>query len=783
MKINLLNKILILFFILPLAINAQNSGDLDPGFADDGLFIYDNGFNDLFTCVAIQDDQKIVAGGMSYDPTYTATATVFRFLTDGSIDTDFATNGIFSYSLDNEANIFGCSIRENGKIVLAGSTTDYTDSKILLLQLNSDGTLDDSFGDDGVVVQKISLLNGSFEDYGLALTLQDDGMILVAGRSLDINANFEPAIVRFTENGVIDPDFGTNGVARLSVEEIDNDFDCIVLQEDGKIVVSGHYQLGLSYFGMLVARYNSDGTLDDSFADDGVFIDTFSNIDDEGFGVAINSEGKILVSGFTVTEDYDYSMLLMQLTTTGELDMDFGSGGIVISNLGVYDVGSSISIQSDDKILVAGSSGELPPAGDSEMAVWRYNPDGTLDDSFGDEGISLIQFENSYDEATSMAIQSNGNIVIAGKSRNNGMQDIDFAMARLLNNVEELEAAFTATPNPVCVGESVDFTDTSIGNIIGYEWTFEGGTPSSSTEQNPQVTYDVAGSYDVQLIVTNADLEEDTLLMENYLVVLSTPEQLETPSGETEVCNYGTYEYSTSEAMETDSVYWVLTPENAGEISSVGSTATILWDATFEGNATLTVYAENECGTGPESDGLEIAVAPSPSPELSGEAMVCDFSTEIYEAENNAGSTFNWVVTGGTITEGQGTYMITVAWDGEGSGTISVEEESINGCTGISDDFLVTIDDCTGIFDNESKSEITLYPNPANDYLTVSLASEVNSGEISVYNSTGQLILKTKFQDSKQELLINTSAFKKGVYLLKVQSGSAVLSTKMFIKN
>ncbi len=223
-----------------------------------------------------------------------------------------------------------------------------------------------------------------------------------------------------------------------------------LLQDDGKIIASGHYESGLSYFTMLVVRFNTDGTLDATFGDNGIFNTSFSNVDDEGFDIAINSDNKILVAGFTATVGYNFSMLLMQLDSYGVLDLTFGNGGIVVADYGQYDVGNSIYVQGNGKILVAGASGAMAPE-DFDMAVWRYNPDGTLDETFGTDGMSKIQFFGNPDEALAMAHQSDGKIIIAGKAFN---EFFDYGMARLLNDfntgIQKNETiAFSIAPNPV----------------------------------------------------------------------------------------------------------------------------------------------------------------------------------------------------------------------------------------------------------------------------------------------------------------------------------------------
>jgi len=771
------------FFIIQIlmvfvSINAfSQAGSLDPTFATNGKFVYDNGFNDLFHCTAIQEDQKIIAAGVSYDAAYTATAKVFRFMPDGSIDTDFATDGVFSYSLNNEANINDVVIKDNGKIILVGSTTDYSNYKILILQLNDDGTLDNTFGTNGVVVQKISPASGPYEDFGYAVTLQSDGKILVAGRSDDLSYNGVPVVVRFNENGTLDTSFGTDGVAGITVTGIDNVFDCIALQEDGKIVVSGHYELGLQYFGMLVARFDSNGTLDDSFADDGVFIDSFGDVDDEGYGVVINSEGKIIVTGFTATAEFVYSMLLMQLDSDGNLDMNFGTDGLVYSNFGNYNAGSAITIQDDDKILIAGSSGELPPTGDSEMTVWRYNTDGTLDDTFGDEGISFIQFDSEYDEALGMVLQDDQKIVIAGKARSSDNQNMDFALARLLNDEELLQADFEASPNPACAGETVDFTDMSTGDIATWSWTFEGGTPSTSSEQNPSVVYDTPGLYDVELEIISTDEQTSSTLMADYMNILDTPAQAATPEGPVSVCTDPASDYTSAGADDATSYEWTLSPEFAGSIDENGLEATVTWDVEFSGIATLTITGINACGEGTPSEELEILVGAA-NPIITGEEIVCDFSTEIYEVDDNEGSTYTWEVTGGEISEGQGTYIITIDWNGEGDGAITVGEETIDGCSGSSEEFAVMIDDCTGIGENDLDKQITVHPNPATDAVVVE--AKENISEVSVYTLSGKLILKNETINKRHA--IDVSTIERGLYLLRITTGSGTISKKLIIR-
>jgi uncharacterized delta-60 repeat protein len=444
---------------LSVGLSAQPAGALDPTFANNGLYVLDIGFVDLFTDVEIQNDQKIVAVGITYNQSFVASAQAYRFLPDGSPDLSFGNGGSFTYSLNFEANVYGCAIRENGKIVMAGSTTDYNGYKILLIQLNENGTLDETFGNGGVVVLKIGPDINNFEDHAYAIALQDDGMIVIAGKSYNENYQFVPVVVRFTETGALDTSFGTGGIASIPVIEVENDFDCIVIQDDGKIVASGHFANTFLSFAMLVVRFMPDGSLDASFGNNGIFNNAYSGVDDEGFGITLTSDDQILVTGFTTTAGYDYSMLLMKLDSQGNLAADFGNGGFVEANYGQYDIGYGIYVQGDEKIIVAGTTGELVP-GNCNMAIWRYNPDGTLDNTFGLDGMSIIQISEGPDEGLAMAHQNDGKVVIAGKSYNN---IYDYAIVRILNDFstgipQNETTTFSIAPNPVAQNSNLMVT-------------------------------------------------------------------------------------------------------------------------------------------------------------------------------------------------------------------------------------------------------------------------------------------------------------------------------------
>lgn len=452
MKKNLTFLIILLVAFFGSA-KAQDPGTLDNTFNGTGTLVIDNGNMDLFTDVEVQPDGKIVAVGMSYDASWNAVAVVYRFNPDGWPDISFALSGSYMFSLDNEANIYACYIKDDGSILLIGSTTNYSNYRILMIQLNSMGFPDENFGEAGIVVQQIGPVMNAFEDHGLGITLQDDGKILVSGKSYNTDYRFVPVVVRFNANGSIDTSFGVNGVAGIPVTEVDNEFTTVRVQSDGKIVASGHISNGLSWFSLLIARFDENGALDPSFGTNGVVNLNLNNVDDEFFGMELTPDDEIVLCGFTTLQsDYSYHTLVMKFDATGQVVTGFGENGAVVLGTEPMNVGDAITLQYDNKILVTGTSGEMTPM-NNDWALWRLNPDGSPDNSFGTDGKVTTEFFGNADEALGIALFEN-KIVVAGKARNTS-NNHDLAIARYNNDTyvsvkENLSFSdFTVTPNPV----------------------------------------------------------------------------------------------------------------------------------------------------------------------------------------------------------------------------------------------------------------------------------------------------------------------------------------------
>jgi PKD repeat protein len=244
---------------------------------------------------------------------------------------------------------------------------------------------------------------------------------------------------------------------------------------------------------------------------------------------------------------------------------------------------------------------------------------------------------------------------------------------------------FTANNTTVCSGSSVTFTDNSTNTPTSWAWTFVGGTPLTSTLQNPSVTYATAGTYDVTLVATNS-YGSSSLTKPAYITVNSAPVAPGTPSGNAALCvNPLNADYVTSGAASATSYVWQLTPAGAGTITGTGTTATVDWNNTFTGTAQVTVKGVNSCGQGVYSSPLDVTVSSAPTQPgtPTGLAQVCQGAPDTeYAIVSVAGATsYVWQllpVNAGTIV-GSWTYG-TVAWDPGFSGQATISAKAVNEC-------------------------------------------------------------------------------------------------------
>jgi uncharacterized delta-60 repeat protein len=301
--------------------------------------------------------------------------------------------------------------------------------------LAAPGDLDPAFDADGKVTANFTRR----VDFGWATAIQDDGKIIVVGTAGENSRNPRFAVARFNPDGTLDESFDGDGKLTKDLTEYYDGAFGVVIQSDGKIVVSGDAGLGGPNSGFAVVRFNTDGSLDTTFgvggADgDGVTITQFSRRTDTPAGMAIQPDDKILVSGCAAYDGRDPKMAVVRYTADGDLDSTFGGDGKVTTDFDDdpgFDFASAVAVADDGDIVAAGMTEN--PRTHIDFAAARYNEDGSLDTAFGGDGLVERRLTRYNDTGQAVHVGPDGSVLIGGIAKV-GSGDASFALTRYLAN-------------------------------------------------------------------------------------------------------------------------------------------------------------------------------------------------------------------------------------------------------------------------------------------------------------------------------------------------------------
>lgn len=395
------------------------AGDLDPTFDGDGRRVFlDSTSDDRGLAVALQTDGKIVVAGES-NLFGTADVQLLRFNSSGSSDASFSGNGRRIYDEPAAEDHAQAVAIQNGKILVAGYTNRFGSNDILLLRFNANATLDATFDGDG---RRIFI--GSGDDRAQATAVQPDGKIVVAGYTNVLGSN-DFFILRFNVNGSLDSSFDNDGRVILSGSGNDRAL-AVALQLDGKIIVAGTTDVsGNNDF--LIIRLTANGSVDGTFGSSGRQVISGFGGNEQAQAVALQTDGRIVVAGYTNaagTNDF----AVARLNTNGSLDISFDiDGRVVISGFGGDDRAQAVAVQPDGKIVLVGYTNV---SGTNDFAVVRLLGHGSLDATFDGDGRLITRGFGNDDRALATALQTDGKIVVAGYSNGAGTSDV--AVARYL---------------------------------------------------------------------------------------------------------------------------------------------------------------------------------------------------------------------------------------------------------------------------------------------------------------------------------------------------------------
>jgi uncharacterized delta-60 repeat protein len=394
------------------------AGSLDPTFGTGGIVTTPTlgaGCPTNASCsIAIQSDGKIVVAGAT-SSSGSGQPALARFNTNGTLDTTFGTGGLAVYNNSNGA--FGLAIQSDGKIVTAGAT----ELKLAVVRFNTDGTLDNTFGTAGVV--ETTAAGNVFAPVQGGLGVLPNGKIVVTTGSI---------IIRLLSDGAFDSSFGTDGVAELL-----STAQSMALLPNGGVLVASQIIFSTG----AATLYQSNGSLNSSFGVAGQVPDFGSMT-----ALAPLSGGKIALggtlanaapttSGAVATQGF----VVTRYNSNGTIDTTFGSHGATVSAFPgePYAAALGLAVQSNGDVVAAGTTGVSPAFGGttSDFALARYTTTGQLDTTFGTNGLVTTAFGTGGSDkaqASAIAIQSDGKIVVVGYANSSTSGGNGFVLARYL---------------------------------------------------------------------------------------------------------------------------------------------------------------------------------------------------------------------------------------------------------------------------------------------------------------------------------------------------------------
>jgi uncharacterized delta-60 repeat protein len=597
-------------------------------------------------------------------------------------------------------------------------------SCITLLSVDSfaqaPGDLDPSFSNDGIVTTAV----GNFNEQIYDMAITSDNKIVAAGQTWN-GSNNDIIVIRYNTDGTLDNSFSSDGIAITPVGTSNDYSEGVALQSDGKIVVSGYFYEG-SNLKIVVLRYNTNGTLDATFDGDGKRIVDLSTQEDMARDIQIQNDGKIVICG-KAWNGSNYDALLARFNTNGSFDLSFNSTGYkLIQASDTHDYVFQLEIQPDGKIVSAGYTvNDLV-----EVLIIRVNPNGTLDNSFGGgDGISLSTTSPSGfgGSVFSVELQNDGKIVLAGGQEvgpsaftarmfvarydSDGSFDESFAN----NGVFDI---FIATIEDK-VSESIsDITIQSDGKIVASASSYYGATPA----------------FFLVLRITSAGTLDNTFGGgDGYVFTDIRNDNQEDVQTSIEIDNTGKIivgGYSINNSNNDVAIARYLSGlETSGNVCSIAPTG---------------LFADNITSTKANLHWSSVA------------------GVTKYKIQFRPSGTTAWTTVSSTSN-------VKALSSLSPSTTYQYRVRSV--CSGSSSPWSSIATFTTlpmRLSENEDQQlEVSLFPNPAKDIISVTINSDITNGDIIIYDVNGKLITSEAFSGSTK---IDVSSFSSGIYMIQLKA-------------
>lgn len=399
-------------------VQAQTPGTFDPDFGDDGisriLLTTTGFFLDYANAMIIMPDDRILLVGDSFNSqTYEDQIILLMLNPDGTLDTSFGNGGYTLAQPHPTMHISNAKRAPDGKIVVTGNARRAMSGAIqdfIIGRFNADGTVDNTFGTNGFTSTRF----GNIQDGGNEVIILQNGKLVVVG-FVTISSNFIDrsfGIARYNANGTLDTSFGNGGMVTTSMSSRGDEPRRVHELPNGKILVTGYSNNG-TIATMTAVRYNENGSLDASYGSGGIAAHAIGSGSSTGRQSILLSDGKLLMCGYSIVDDVSV-ITFIRINEDGSLDTTFGTDGVIQLQDGLTSLASSFKNSISDIFVQQDGkmviSGTRRNAnGDDDIVLIRLLPDFTMDEEFGSGGVVFVDQIGSYGWELSTAVGMQSN--------------------------------------------------------------------------------------------------------------------------------------------------------------------------------------------------------------------------------------------------------------------------------------------------------------------------------------------------------------------------------------
>ncbi|MCS3800449.1 T9SS type A sorting domain-containing protein [Niastella sp. OAS944] len=454
--------------LLFMYTNAQVGG-LDPSFKNpDGFVINPQSAGDDYgNSMIVQNDGKILVAVVVPEQYFK----VLRYKLDGSLDGGFGTGGVVTIrqGATSTAQSYAVALQSNGKIIVGGYTWSAVNNDFALVRLNTDGSVDGSFGTNGWVYTNMKgVTTADGNDQIRKLVVLPDNSIIAAGFAHNTQDK-DMAIAKYDADGALVTGFGVNGKIVLDVNN-DDVVTGLAVTSTGKIVVVGNTNDNGTDKDITLAQYTSAGTLDPGFNGGNIRrLGTGSAGNYEAHGVAVQSDNKIVITGLMPAPSSSKNIYVARILQDGSFDPDFNGGAELSINYasGISnEEGRTVMVQANGKIIITGYTDATSSPSHYDLLLVRLNTDGSPDTNFDTDGKATTGISTSLTSDFTVASALSGQrIYITGSTDYSGTSTMDFFVAAFVND-------FTTLPIVLS-----DFVAQKLTTAVNLKW-------QTSSEEN-----------------------------------------------------------------------------------------------------------------------------------------------------------------------------------------------------------------------------------------------------------------------------------------------------------